>query len=133
MTAPAADLDNLGNDMPEAGHEGDAMPNPDPGSSAAGESGADPGDAMPNPDPGSSAAGESGAEPGDGHEVLCLRGGGGESSEEEEGSVSDGARAAASARCSSEDVDDEPDENTGDLVGVPLDMDADCEFDEVEF
>ena len=63
MTAPAADLDNLGNDMPLAGHEGDAMPNPDPGSSAAGESGADPGVAMPNPDPGSSAAGESGAEP----------------------------------------------------------------------
>ena len=79
MTAPAADLDNLGNDMPEAGHEGDAMPNPDPGSSAAGESG---------------------AEPGDGHEVLCLRGGGGESSEEEEGSVSDGERDAASARSS---------------------------------
>ena len=70
----------------------------------------------------------------DGHEVLRLRGGGESSDEEEEeGSVSDGSRDAASARISSEDVDDEPDENTGDIIGVPLDMDADCDFDEVEF
>ena len=58
--------------------------------------------------------------------------GGGESSEEE-GSVSDGERAAVAAAVSSEDVDDELDENTGRIAGVPLDMDADCEFDEVEF
>ncbi|MFM7983949.1 MAG: hypothetical protein ACKPKO_31955 [Candidatus Fonsibacter sp.] len=30
-------------------------------------------------------------------------------------------------------MDDEPDENTGRIAGVPLEMDADCEFDEVEF
>ena len=36
-------------------------------------------------------------------------------------------------RIISADADDEPDENTGRIVGVPLDMDADCEFDEVEF
>ena len=45
------------------------MPNPEPGSSAAGESGAEPaaapGDAMPEPDPASCVAGESGADPGD--------------------------------------------------------------------
>jgi hypothetical protein len=69
--------------------------------------------------------------------VLRLIGGGGDESsaeeEEEEGSASDGERAAASARISSEDVDDEPDQDTGRITGVPLDMDADCEFDEVEF
>ncbi|MFM7986087.1 MAG: hypothetical protein ACKPKO_42915 [Candidatus Fonsibacter sp.] len=61
---------------------------------------------------------------------MCLRCGG-ESSEEEEGS--DGERAAASARISSDNVDDEPDENTGRITGVLLDMDAECEFEEVEF
>ncbi|MFM7985444.1 MAG: hypothetical protein ACKPKO_39630 [Candidatus Fonsibacter sp.] len=60
-------------------------------------------------------------------------GSGGESSEEEECSVSDGERAAASARISSDDVDDEPDEHTGRITGAPLDMDTDCELDEVEF
>ena len=70
----------------------------------------------------------------DGLEVLRLRGGGESSEEEEEeGSVSDGERAAAAAAISSEDVDDEPDEDTGRITGVPLDMDADCELDEVEF
>jgi hypothetical protein len=42
-------------------------------------------------------------------------------------------RADAAARICSEDVDDEPDQDTGRITGVPLDMDADCEFDEVEF
>ncbi|MFM7980180.1 MAG: hypothetical protein ACKPKO_12770, partial [Candidatus Fonsibacter sp.] len=50
------------------------------------------------------------------YEVLRLRGGG-KSSEEEEGS--DGERVAASARISSEYVDDEPDENTGRITGRP--------------
>ncbi|MFM7988943.1 MAG: hypothetical protein ACKPKO_57485, partial [Candidatus Fonsibacter sp.] len=76
------------------------------------------------------------------HNVLQLRGGGESSSSEEgsigessaeKGSVSDGERVAASPRISSEDVDDEPDENAGRITGVPLDMDAECDFDEVEF
>ena len=73
---------------------------------------------------------------GDGHEVLRLTGGGGDESseeEEEEGSASDGARAAASARISSEDVDDEPDEDTGRITGVPLDMGVYCKFDKGGF
>ena len=53
------------------------------------------------------------------------------SNSEEEGSVSDGQRAAALAAVSSEDVDYEADETTGRIIGVPLDLDADCEFDEV--
>ena len=50
MTAPAADLDNLGNVLPLAGDEGDAMPNPEPASCVAGEDGAEPA-AAPDPMP----------------------------------------------------------------------------------
>ena len=42
MTAPAADLDNGVTAIPLTGDEGDAMPDPEPGSSAAGDGGAEP-------------------------------------------------------------------------------------------